>query len=310
MSFFLALGVFLGIAIILAVSINLVMGYGGLVTIAHGAMMGVGGYTASVVAIRWGINFVWAILLGAVASAVIGYVFMLATARLTADEFILASFAFQMVVIEAIGRWTSVTNGTRGLSGIPRPAIFGTQLGTLQQYAVFVYVVTAVVVLIFLLYGRSPYGLALRGLRESEPSMQAIGKDPTHLKTTAFAVGAAGAAIAGALFASMVRFIHPDNFGIRVSIIAIAYLLVGGLGNMYGAVLGAAFLIAIPEIIRALEIVPTHLIGPVQQIIYGLVLMLFVWFRPQGILPERPIIKVGRRQRRGSAYSPDPEAVA
>ena len=301
MTFFLTVGVFLALAVILAVSLNLVMGYGGLVSIAHGAMMGVGAYAASVVAMRSGINILWTLPLGALAAAVIGYLFMLVSARLTGDEFILASFAFQMVVTETISRWTSVTNGARGLIGVPRPSLFGTTLSSLLQYALFVYLIALLVVGVFVILGRSPYALALRWMRESEPSIQSIGKDPVRLKTTAFAIGAAGAGLAGGLYASMVSFIYPDNFGLEVSIVAIAYVLVGGLGNMYGVVIGAGLMVALPEVIRALEFVPTRFMGPVQQILYGVVLMLFVWFRPVGILPERPIIRVKRVLGRGRA---------
>lgn len=301
MSFLLAISVFLSIAIILAVSLNLIMGYGGMVSIAHGAMMGVGGYTAAVISIRTGINILWAYPIGALAAALIGGLFMLATARLGMDEFILASFAFQMVLIEAISRWTAVTNGTRGLSGVPRPAVLGTPLVALPHYATFASLIALIAVVLFVVVGRSPFGLALRAMRESEAGVKSVGKNPVRLKVTAFALGSAFAGIAGGLMASMITFIHPDNFSVFLSIVAIAYLLIGGLGNMYGAIVGALFLISLPEIIKSFEFVPSNLMGPVQQITYGLVLMLFVWFRPEGILPEKPIIAARHLVERRSA---------
>lgn len=310
MTYFLTLVVFFCIGIVLAMSLNLVMGYTGQVSMAHGGFMGIGAYGAAWFATQAGLNMIWAMLVGAVVAAVLGWLFALATARISGDEFILASFALQMVIIEAISRWTSVTRGTYGLSGIPRPTLFGEPLTDIANFTVFVLVVTLICGAVMLRMGRSTFGLALRGVRESAPSMQALGRNTTRLRVLIFAIAAAFAGIAGGLNATMVRFIHPDSFGAMVSIIVIAYLLVGGLGNMWGAALGAVILLSIPELIAEADIVPTNLLGPLERILYGIVLLAFVWFRPQGLIPERPVLHVGRMLKRGQVSKPEPVAAA
>jgi len=286
----LSLGVFMAIAVIVAMSLNVSMGYAGLVSIAHGGLMGVGGYTASVLATRYDVPMTVALVAGGVAAAAVGAAFMLAVAWTGAFEFILASFAFQMVLIEGISRWTSVTNGTRGLSAIPRPSLGFGALDSLGAYAAFVGVVTLAAAVAYLAVGRSTFAIRLRALRASVPAVQAAGWNPTALKVAAFAVSAAGAGLAGGLHASMISFAHPADFGLRVSIIAVAYLLVGGVGNMWGAIVGALTLMALPEIVEATNVVPDHLLGPVERIIYGALIMAMVWLRPNGLLPERPIV--------------------
>lgn len=292
------------IGAILAMSLNVVMGYVGRVSVAHGGFMAVGAYGAAWFAVNAELNLMWSMLIGAAVAAAVGWGFALATARISGEEFILTSFALQMVLIEAISRWPSVTRGTYGLSGIPRPEVFGTPLADIRSFTVFVVVVTLLCGALLLRLGHSTFGLVLRGVRESEPSMRALGRNPTRLKVIAFVIASALAGVAGGLQASMVSFIHPDNFGIMLSIIVIAYLLVGGLGNVLGAALGAVVLLSIPELIAAADWIPTNLLGPLERILYGLVLIAFVWFRPQGLLPERRILRTDRMLRRGHVSLP------
>lgn len=308
MTYLLTLVTFFSIGIILAMSLNLLMGYTGQVSMAHGGFMAIGAYTAAWFAINLELNMVWAMLVAGVGAGLVGWLFALATARISGDEFVLASFALQMVIIEAISRWTSVTRGTYGLSGVPKPEIFGERLRTIEQFSVFTVIVMLLCALVLMRLGGSTFGLVLRGLRESVPSMQALGRDTTRFKIVVMVVACAFAGIAGALQASMVTFLHPDSFTIMLSIIIVAYLLVGGLGNMWGAALGAVLLLSVPELIATTEIIPTNLLGPMERVLYGVILMLFVWFRPRGIIAERRVLDVGRMIRRGTVTVPTADA--
>ena len=304
MNYLLTLVTFFSIGIILAMSLNLLMGYTGQVSMAHGGFMGIGAYTAAWFALNAEINMIWAMFLAAAAAALIGWLFALATVRISGDEFILASFALQMVIIEAISRWTTVTRGTYGLSGVPKPEIFGEPLRTIQQYAVFTVIVMLICAVVMMRLAGSTYGLVLRGVCESVPSMQALGRDTVRIKILVMVIASAFAGVAGTLQASMVTFIHPDGFTIMLSIIIVAYLLVGGLGNMWGAALGAVLLPSIPEIIATSDVIPSNLLGPMERVIYGVILMAFVWFRPKGIIAERPVLHVHRMLRRGKVTAP------
>lgn len=304
MNYFMTLVSIFSIGIILAMSLNLLMGYTGRVSMAHGGFMGIGAYAAAWLALNLGVNMVWALFAAAFAAGLIGWLYGLATMRLDGDEFILASFALQMVIVEAISRWTDVTRGTYGLSGIPKPEVFGIALKTAPQFAIYSVVIMLICAAIMMRMSGSAFGLVLRGVRESTSSMEALGTDTTRIKVLVVVISAAFAGVAGTLQASLVTFIHPDNFSIMLSIIIVAYLLVGGLGNMWGGAAGAVLLISVPEIIATTGLVPSNLLGPMERIVYGVILMLFVWFRPKGIIAERPIVNVGRMLRRGSVVAP------
>lgn len=287
MNYLLTLVTIFSIGIILAMSLNLLMGYTGQIFMAHGGIMGIGAYTAAWFAVNAELNMVWALFLAAASAALIGWLFAVGTARISGDEFILASFALQLVIIEAISRWTDVTRGTYGMSGIPKPELFGEPLRTIPQFALYSVVVMLLCAVIMMRMSRSTFGLVLRGVRESMPSMQALGRNTTRLKIQVMVVAAAFAGIAGALQASLVTFIHPDSFRIMLSIIIVAYLLVGGLGNMWGAALGAALLISIPQLIATSELIPSHLLGPMERVTYGVINGVRL-VPPQGDHPRAP----------------------
>jgi len=306
MNYLLTLVSIFSVGIILAMSLNLVMGYAGRVSMAHGGFMGIGAYAAGWLALNAGVDMVAALFVAAGAAGLVGWLFGMATLRVAGDEFILASFALQMVIVEAISRWTDVTRGTYGMSGIPKPELFGIPLRSAPLFAAYCFVIMLVCALIMMRLARSPFGLVLRGVRESEPSMEALGTDTARVKVLVMVIAAAVAGVAGTLQASLVSFIHPDNFSIMLSIVIVAYLLVGGLGNMWGAAVGAVLLISIPELIAITGVVPSNLLGPMERIVYGVILMLFVWFRPKGIIAERPIVSVRRMLRRGTVAVPQP----
>lgn len=304
MNYVLTLSAFFAIGIILAMSLNLVMGYAGRVSLAHGGLMGIGAYAAGWIAVNSGVSLVWAMFIAAAVAGLAGWLFGLATVRISGDGFILASFALQMVIVEAISRWTDVTRGTYGMSGIPRPEIFGISLRSIPALAGYCLIIMVICAVLMIRMTSSTFGLVLRGVRESESSMAAVGTNTVRIKIAVMVIAAAFAGVAGTLQAGLVSYLHPDNFSVMLSIIIVAYIVVGGLGNMYGAALGAVLLLAVPEIIAIIDVVPSHLLGPMERAVYGVILMLFVWFRPKGMIPERPILNVAKMLRRGSIVRP------
>jgi branched-chain amino acid transport system permease protein len=134
-------------------------------------------------------------------------------------------------------------------------------------------------------------------MRESERGAAALGKNVLGIKLSVFAISAAFAGVAGGLYASVLGIITPENFDVTESILIVAFLLVGGIGNMWGVALGAAVLYLLPELIQHFAVVSAQYIGPVQQIIYGAVIAVFVIFRPVGLLPERPLLWSGGRPK-------------
>jgi branched-chain amino acid transport system permease protein len=286
------------VGIILALSLNLVQGYGGIVTVSHGAFMGIGGYTTGVLLTHFGIDSGVGLVAGFVLAGLVGWVFMIVAARLDPDDFILASFALQMVLVDLFVQWSPVTGGSIGMFGIERPVLFGFSLDGLLPFAVFSIALGLASWVVFAHISRSNYGLILRGIRESGRSVEAAGKNVRRTQVVSFAVGSAFAGLAGGLYATTIGLITPPDFSIHRSILVIACLLVGGIGNMTGAVVGTVLLLALPEVVKAFAEVPTQFQGPGEQIVYGIIIVLFVWFRPQGLIPERPVLKVRDAVRR------------
>jgi branched-chain amino acid transport system permease protein len=288
---------FLAINVLLAASLNLLVGYSGLMSVSQGASMGIGAYGAAILATREHLPIALCIVIGAVIAGLVGLVFMALVTQLDTDDFILASFAFQMCVIAVFQQWTGMTGGELGMPNIPGPSLFGVTATSELGLAVVSVVVCGALSLFVLYLGKSRYALVLRAMRESERGAAALGKNVTAIKLSVFAVASAFAGVAGALYASVLGIITPENFDVTESILIIAFLLVGGIGNMWGVALGAAVLYLLPQIIQHFGLVSAQYIGPVQQIIYGAIIALFVFFRPAGLLPERPLLRAGDRTR-------------
>ena len=292
MSYFLSFVAILEIQVLLAMSLNLVLGYSGMITMSHAAFMGIGAYAAALLALDLGMNIAWGFMLAMVVAGLVAAVYGYFTLRMLGDTYILVSFAFQMVVYELMLRWTSLTRGTHGLRGIPRPEVFGFPLDTLPAYVAFITLITLVAVAALVYLGKSPFGLAVRGIREGARAMESLGRNTLRLKLINFVIGAAVAGLAGGLFASFLRFTHPGDFNMEVSILLLTYVMVGGIGNFWGAIVGAIVLTFAPQALSFLPFVPSNLEGPLQHMLYGVVLIGFIWFRPSGIIPERPVVTV------------------
>ena len=297
------------ISILLAMSLNLVMGYGGLMSVSHGASMGIGAYITGVLSVQYGWNTSVTILIGFVGTGLIGWLFMAAVAALDPDDFILASFALQMVVVDLLLRWTPVTGGSAGLFGIEPPSLFGYEFDKTLPFTIGLIVVGVISATIMIYIAKSGYAITLRGMRESERSVEAVGHNVWSKKTVSWAISSAFAGLAGGLYAVTLGLITPVDFDVQRSIIVVAFLLVGGIGNMSGAILGAVALMLLPEVVRNIDAIPTQFQGPGQQIVYGILIVLFVWLRPQGILSEKTILRLNgkqvRRLRKTRVASPE-----
>jgi branched-chain amino acid transport system permease protein len=275
-----------------AMSLNVLVGYAGQLAVTQGAMVGVGSYTVGILATHWNVNPLLGLLAAAVVGCVIGIVLSYLTLRLRAYDFVLMSLALQLILIEVLQRWTSLTGGSSGLSGVPRPRVFGQELAEPLSFAVYCVVVALVIGTALYLLSRSPFAIALRAFRESESSLAALGFNTERIRVIAGAIAGLGAAVAGALYSSLVYFLVPATFSVTLSILVIVYILVGGSGNMLGVAVGVAVVMAIPQVVEKFPL-SVAVQGPVEQIGYGLIILLFVWFRPAGIVPERRVMRLG-----------------
>ena len=273
------------IYIILAVSLNLLMGFTGLISMAHAGFMAVGAYTTTLLLTRTGVNFLLTIPLGVALAALVSALLALPSLRVKGEHYIIASFGFQIILYNILLNWVSVTNGPFGFSGIPRPKIFGFTFATYRSFLVLATLIMLVCTFLIWRITRSRFGLVLKAVREDEVAASSLGKNVNHFKVTAFIAGSSVAAVAGSLYATAISFIDPFCFTVHDSIFILAIVIIGGTGNIFGSALGALLLISLPEFLKFLHVAES-IAAPLRQMIYGAMLVLFMRFRPQGILPE------------------------
>ena len=267
---------------ILGMSLNIVVGYAGMLGLCQGAFYGIGAYTCTVLMMHSGAEFLPAVL-GAIAmTGLISIIVALVTMRFRDDFFMLGTLAFQMIVSSVLYNWVDLTRGPYGIAGIPKPVILNISISTLPAFLVISTACASIVGFIHWQISRSPYGRTLQGVRDDELAARALGKNPIYYRITAFAASGCLAAIAGSLYASYASYIDPTSFGLDEAVLVLMVVIIGGTGSTYGPFLGAVFVVLLPELLRICN-VPSTLAPNLRQVVFGLCLVLVMRFRPQGI---------------------------
>jgi branched-chain amino acid transport system permease protein len=277
--------VMINIYAVLAASLNLVAGYTGLLSLCHAAFYGIGAYATTLLMMQAGFGFFPALALAIPLTALLSLIIAVPSLRLRGDYFVLATLGFQIIVFSLLYNWVGLTRGPYGIPGIPIPSFFGVAIDTVFKYFIFSGVLAAATLAILWLLIRSPFGRLLRAVRDDEVAAAALGKNVPRVKTTAFALGAALAAIPGALFAGYMRYIDPTSFTLNEAIFILSIVVIGGAGSFWGSVVGSAFLVILPEALRFLQ-VPDAVAANLRQIIYGLLLVVLMRVRPRGLMGE------------------------
>ncbi len=271
---------------ILGISLNLVLGYGGLISLAHAVYFGVSSYIVAFFSLSGGLAFIPPMLVALVATTIFAAITAFPALRVRDEYLILLTLAIQLLASGVMSSWISVTHGSSGISGIPPFIFFGHALFLPSQ---LLPLIAAVAVAVFLVGRRltgSAYGRVLKALRESESATESLGKNVVQHKVILFGISGFMAALAGALFARSQGFINPASFSLETSILIIAIVALGGAANLYGTFVGAVLVIALPELLSFVNIGSASTISAVRGVAFGLLLIFFSMFRPQGIVPE------------------------
>jgi branched-chain amino acid transport system permease protein len=231
-------------------------------------------------------SFLPAMAIAALACIALNILVTLPALRVSGDYFVVTSFGIQLLATAVFTNWTAGTGGANGLPGIPPPDVFGYALASTQQLMWLCTAAAALGCLVFLLIMRAPFGRLLRAIREDELAVAAAGKNVLQAKVSAAALAGAFAGVAGGLYATFLSFIDPSSFDLDASILLLTMVVVGGARTLAGSILGPALLLALPQILSLLEI-PTTIAAAARQLIYGLLLIAFMLFRPQGLMGER-----------------------
>jgi branched-chain amino acid transport system permease protein len=267
---------------ILAVSLDLVMGYTGLLSVTHAAFYGIGAYVVALLLKGFGFNFFVALIVVIVFTMLVALLIGLVLSKFKTDYYALASLGFNVIVYAIFLNWQSVTRGPLGIPGIPRPEMFGFSLSENIAFLILS------VVLLGIIYGtarflvNSSFGRVLTAIREDEEAVSVFGYHTPSYKLVIFTVAAGMAAVGGALFATYITFIDPSSFTINESIFVLAIVILGGAGSLRGPLLGAIILVLLPEALRFVGF-PSDIAAQMRQVIYGLILVGLMLYRPQGI---------------------------
>ncbi len=288
MEYFLHILILINIYIIIALSLNLIAGYTGLLSLAHAAFYGIGAYAMALMWLYLGTGFWLNIWIGIVFSALLGVIIAYPSLRIYDDYFAIATFGFQMIVFSIFNNWVEFTKGPLGIPGIPSPSIFGYQINSHIDYFLLSLVFVVITYWLIKRLVDSPFGLVLKGIREDEIFTKAAGKNVTRYKIWVFVIGGALASIAGALYAVYISYIDPTSFTINESIFMISIVIIGGMASLRGSILGAVVLVILPEALRFIGL-PNAVAANLRQIFYGALLVLFMMFRPRGFLGEYQI---------------------
>ena len=269
----------------LALSLNLLLGYAGQVSVAHAAFGAIGGYTMAYTTQAYGWNFLLGTALGMLLAFVIGTLVALPALKLTVEYLILLTLAVSSVIL---GLLVAIPEfgGTYGLINLPQASLFGWHLQRPEDWLLPAFLSMAIVFAICHRVGESPAGRVLKGIREDPVATQALGKNVFGYKVFVFGLTSALAAFAGAMIAGWLRLATPGVFGFSFSLTVFAIVIFGGMGNLYGTILGATVVVLMePLLERAIKVDPADS-SYLQLIVYGILLAVLMRLRPQGALPE------------------------
>lgn len=274
-AYLLHLAILAGIYIILTVSINLIIGYAGQVSLGHAAFYGIGAYTSALMSLNWHLPFPLAALSAILVAGACGLALGLPTLRLKEDYLAIVTLGFG-VIVDLVFLNLEITGGPDGLAGIPSPRFLGISFRPAAVYLMLVAVAVLLVLVFTYRLVNSYHGRALRAIRDHEVTAQVMGINTPAYKIIIFTLAAGLAGLAGSLYAHYITFINPETFGLHTSILILTMAVLGGMGSMAGSVLGAVILTALPEALRQFQ--------AYQDLVYGALLVGLLIWRPEGIL--------------------------
>lgn len=268
--------IIISLYIVLALSLNFVIGFAGQLSMGHAAFYGIGAYVTALLTVEAKLSFWPAMLASAVVAALFGFLLGIPTLRLKGDYLAITTIGFGELVRLVLINWVDVTRGPAGIPGVPSPGILGRQINSNAGYYYIILAIMALTVVVSNRLLNSRLGRGLIAIRDDETAAVAMGINPTNLKIMAFVLGAAIAGLAGSFFASYIHYVNPDNFTYVESVAILCMVVLGGTGSIPGVVAGAIILAALPEFLRD--------ISTYRYAIYGMLLIIMMIIRPQGMI--------------------------
>jgi branched-chain amino acid transport system permease protein len=287
------LAVLITINAILAVTLNFVLGYAGIFSMAHAVFFGIGAYTAALVSMKLGAGFLLSTAIAMGVSGLISLALALPALRVRGEYFVAASLGLQMLAMTLFSEWKGVTGGIGGITNIPPARFPGFEITTPAQYLVLALTCLALVMITIAVLVRSSFGRSLKAIRDDETAAWAFGKNVAVIKTMAVVLSSSLAAVAGSLYAFYLSFINVESFTLDTSVLLMAMVIIGGTATLFGPVGGTILILLLPAALSYLPGLPQTEIGSIQQMVYGLAMVLLMIYRPGGLFGFREKPKGG-----------------
>lgn len=281
-NYYLRIADFVLIYVLLGIGLNIVIGYAGLLDLGFVAFYAVGAYTYALLSssqLGLHLPFFAVLSIAAFAGAIAGILLGIPVLRLRGDYLAIVTLGFGEIIRVLINNADRVTNGPQGITGLDRINVFGLQLATPVHF--YWLLLGTVFIAGFFVYRleRSLLGKTWLAIREDQDAAVGVGIDKTRVKLIAFATSAVIGSVAGVIFAAMQRFVSPESFSLNESVLVVLIIVIGGIGNIVGVVVGALVLVVMPELLRGY--------AEYRMLLLGLVMMALIILRPRGIVPER-----------------------
>lgn len=282
MNYLLHILVMLEIYMLLALSANQKVGLSGLLSLAQAVFYGVGAYATAITITRFGFSYWLALPVAMLTCVIVALLFSFIAGKVRELYFSLATLALQIIFFSVAYNWKSVTNASFGISGISNPEIFGLKINSPGSFALFGGVWVFVVILFYSWFLKTPISRMIQATRDDQIAVLSLGKTPNYYKRISIMLSAIIAGIAGTLYATYTTYIDPTSFTLDESILILSIVLIGGVGRIIGPVTGAVIYVLLPEVIKFLQM-PDSIAANMRMILFGLLLVLIVRFKPKGI---------------------------
>lgn len=293
-AYVLSVATLISIYAILAVSLSFLIGHLGIFSLAHAALFGVGGYAAAILTVKMGWPFLPSLIAAVFFTGLAGAILAIPSLRVSGDYFIMASFALQIVFESIFANWTEVTGGTGGIPGVLRPAIGRLDFSSDEAFLVLTSSVAILVILVSVWLVRSPYGRMLHVIRDDEVVAAILGKAVRSTKVMVTVFSGALAGLAGVFFGEYLMYLSPDSFGVATSISIITMVVMGGMTSVVGSAVGAVVIVLLPQFLQQIDLAQS-IAGPLEQVLFGLLLIILMYVRPQGLFGQSLRTKGPRR---------------
>lgn len=272
-----------GLYAVLALGLNISVGLAGLLDLGYIAFYAIGAYTYALLSTKIGISFWLALPIGGLFAACVGFILGIITLRLRGDYLAIVTLGFIHIVHLILNNWDSLTGGPNGILGIARPSLMSFKFNQPIHFYYLILTIVTITTIVITRLNNSRIGRAWIAMREDEIAAEAMGIDTTKMKCLAFSLGAFWAGLAGVFFAGKFAFVSPESFTFFESVFVLAMVVLGGMGSIPGATIGAVILIILPEALRGF--------ASYRMLIFGAALVAMMVFRPQGLIgsPRRKV---------------------